>query len=152
MSNVHMAWMRAVCGRLEMRYRYSSAVVYNNFPWPNVSNTQKEIIEQTAKGILDARAIYPNDSLSSMYGISMHPELEYAHYKNDVAVMRAYGFTKNSSAFSSEAACVAELMKLYQKKLLKWNKFIGMSICAFSIRMKDDVSFVKSRIEVKISR
>ena len=56
MSNVHMAWMRATCGRLEMRYRYSNTIVYNNFPFPNVDEKHRKIIEQTAQGILDARA------------------------------------------------------------------------------------------------
>ena len=57
-SNVHMAWMRAVCGRLKSDYRYSKDVVYNNFPWPTPTDEQKAKIEQTAQAILDARAKY----------------------------------------------------------------------------------------------
>ena len=56
-SNVHMAWMRAVAGRLETRYDYSINIVYNNFPWPTPTNEQKAKIEQTAQAILDARAL-----------------------------------------------------------------------------------------------
>lgn len=115
-SNVHMAWMRAVCGRLEMRYRYSKDVVYNNFPWPTPPRNLFDKIEQTAQAILDARALYPDCSLADLYDeLTMPPELRKAHQDNDRAVMDAYGFTKGTAARTSESACVAELMKLYQK-------------------------------------
>jgi hypothetical protein len=112
-SNVHMAWMRAVCGRLKSDYSYSNTVVYNNFPWCNPTDEQKLKIEQTAKGILDARALYPHSSLADLYDeITMPPELRKAHQQNDKAVMQAYGFPiKNFT----ESDCVAELMKLYQQ-------------------------------------
>lgn len=113
-SNVHMAWMRAVCGRLEMRYRYSKEIVYNNFPWPAPTDEQRAKIKQTAQAILDARALYPDCSLAEMYGDKMYlfPELLKAHQQNDKAVMQAYGFW---GRLNTESACVAELMKLYQK-------------------------------------
>ena len=112
-SNVHMAWMRAVCGRLEMRYRYSANIVYNNFPWPNPTEEQKSRIEQTAQAILDARANYPNASLATLYdGRTMPKELSKAHQDNDRAVMRAYGFDVKTM---TESQCVAELFKLYQE-------------------------------------
>ena len=92
-SNVHMAWVRAVCGRLEMRYRYSNDVVYNNFPWCNPTAEQKKKIEETAQAILDARALYPDCSLADLYDeVAMPPELRKAHQANDRAVMQAYGF------------------------------------------------------------
>lgn len=117
-SNVHMAWVRAVCGRLEMRYRYSNDVVYNNFPWPTPTEAQKAKIEQTAQAILDARALYPDCSLADLYDdLTMPPELRKAHQANDRAVMDAYGFTKGTAARTSESACVAELMKRYQQLL-----------------------------------
>jgi hypothetical protein len=110
-SNVHMAWMRAVCGRLEMRYSYSNTIVYNNFPWPNPTPEQKARIEQTAQAILDARAKYPDCSLADLYDeVTMPPELRHAHQENDRAVMAAYGF----STKMTESECVAELFKLYQ--------------------------------------
>jgi len=112
-SNVHMAWMRAVCGRLEMRYRYSKDVVYNNFPWPNPTEAQKQRIEQTAQAILDARALYPDSSLADLYDdLTMPVELRKAHQDNDRAVMAAYGFDVKTM---TESTCVAELFKLYQK-------------------------------------
>lgn len=112
-SNVHMAWMRTVAGRLEMRYRYSGGVVYNNFPWPNPTDEQKAKIEQTAQAILDARALYPDCSLADLYDeVAMPPELRKAHQENDKAVMRAYGFDIKAM---TESTCVAELMKMYQE-------------------------------------
>ena len=110
-SNVHMAWMRAVCGRLEMRYRYSKDIVYNNFPWCNPTDEQKKRIEVTAQAILDARALYPDCSLADLYDeVAMPPELRKAHQANDKAVMQAYGFW---GKLNTESACVAELMKMY---------------------------------------
>lgn len=115
-SNVHMSWMRAVCGRLEMRYDYSINIVYNNFPWPTPTDEKKAKIEQTAQGILDARALYPDSSLADLYDeLTMPPELRRAHQANDRAVMDAYGFTKNTPARTSESACVAALMRHYQQ-------------------------------------
>ena len=115
-SNVHMAWMRVVCGRLKSDYRYSKDIVYNNFPWPEPSTQQRQKIEQTAQAILDARALYPDSSLADLYDeLTMPLELRKAHHQNDMAVMQAYGFTKGSEAYKSEAACVAELMQRYQK-------------------------------------
>lgn len=118
MSNVHMAWVRTVCGRIKSDYRYSKDIVYNNFPWPTPTDEQKAKIEQTAQAILDARALYPDSSLADLYDeVIMPSELRKAHQNNDRAVMQAYGFTKDHPAFSSESTCVAELMKMYQQKV-----------------------------------
>ena len=112
-SNVHMAWMRAVCGRLKSDYRYSKDVVYNNFPWPTPTDEQKAKIEQTAQAILDARALYPDSSLADLYDeLTMPVELRRAHQDNDRAVMAAYGFPVKTM---TESQCVAELFKLYQE-------------------------------------
>lgn len=112
-SNIHMAWMRAVCGRLKSDYRYSKDVVYNNFPWPAPTEELKAKIEQTAQAILDARALYPDCSLADLYDeVTMPPELRKAHQQNDKAVMQAYGFDVKTM---TESTCVAELMKMYQK-------------------------------------
>ena len=125
-SNVHMAWMRAVCGRLKSDYSYSNTIVYNNFPWPlggDVSNVAELAdsdarkrhllhIEQTAQAILDARALYPDSSLADLYNETlMPPELRKAHQANDRAVMAAYGF----STKMTESECVAELFKMYER-------------------------------------
>ena len=110
-SNVHMAWMRAVCGRLEMRYRYSKDIVYNNFPWPDPTEEQKAKIEQTAQAILDARALYPDSSLADLYDPTlMPPPLLNAHRQNDRVVMQTYGFNTRMT----ESECVAQLFALYQ--------------------------------------
>ena len=111
-SNVHMAWMRAVCGRLKSDYDYSVKIVYNNFPWPSPTAAQEAKIEKTAQGILDARALYPDSTLADLYDeLLMPPELRKAHQANDRAVMEAYGFPIKTT---TEAGCVAALMKMYQ--------------------------------------
>ncbi len=113
-SNVHMAWMSTVCGRLKSDYRYAPAI-YNNFPWPNITNDMKTKIERTAQGILDVREANKRVSLSELYDpLLMPPELKKAHQANDRAVMQAYGFNIKEM---SEADCVAELMKLYLKMI-----------------------------------
>lgn len=112
-SNVHMAWMRTVCGRLKSDYRYSKDIVYNNFPWCNPTEEQKAKIEKTAQMILDARAMYPDCSLADLYDEAvMPPELRKAHQLNDRAVMEAYGFW---GKLNSESECVAELMGMYRE-------------------------------------
>ena len=116
-SNVHMAWMRTVCGRLKSDYRYSKDIVYNNFPWPTPTDAQKAKIEQTAQAILDARALYPDCSLADLYDeVTIPPELRKAHQLNDKAVMEAYGMSVRDT---TEASCVAELMRLYQMLVSK---------------------------------
>ena len=113
MSNVHMAWIRAVGGRLKSDWRYSKDIVYNNFPWPTPTDAQKAKIEKTAQAILDARNIYPDCSLADLYDeVTMPPELRRAHQENDKAVMEAYGFNPHTM---TEPEIVAELFKLYQK-------------------------------------
>ena len=113
-SNVHMAWVRVVCGRLKSDYRYSNTIVYNNFPWCDPTDEQKAKIEQTAQAILDARALYPDCSLADLYDELTTPkELRKAHQNNDRAVMQAYGF----SLKMTESECVAELMRMYRKMM-----------------------------------
>lgn len=112
-SNVHMAWMRVVCGRLKSDYRYSANIVYNNFPWCTPTDAQKAKIEQTAQAILDARAKYPESSLADLYDeLTMPAELRKAHQDNDRAVMQAYGFDVKTM---TESQCVAELFKMYKE-------------------------------------
>ena len=115
-SNVHMAWMRVVCGRLEMRYRYSKDIVYNNFPWPAITPEQEAEISRTAQAILDARNLYPDCSLADLYDeVTMPVELRRAHQANDRAVMRAYGLPVTTS----ESNTVAHLFKLYEELTTK---------------------------------
>jgi hypothetical protein len=112
-SGVHNAWVRTVCGRIKSDFRYSVNVVYNNFPWPKITDDQKQEIEQTAQRILEARALYKDASLADLYDPQNMPvELIEAHKANDDAVMKAYGFGGDDW---NEAKCVAELMKLYRE-------------------------------------
>lgn len=102
----------ALCGRLKSDYSYSNMIVYNNFPWPSPTNDQKEKIRKTAQAILNARALYTDSNLADLYDpLTMPTELLKAHKANNRAVMHAYGF----SIKMSEADCVAELMRMYQK-------------------------------------
>ena len=117
-SNVHNSWMRVVAGRMEMRYQYSAGVVYNNFPWPTATEQQKGAIEKAVQSVLTARENHQNISLANMYkerNFLLLGDLKTAHDNLNRAVMDAYGFTKGTAARTSESACVAELMKLYQK-------------------------------------
>lgn len=112
-SNVHMAWMRAIGGRLKSDYRYSKDIVYNNFPWCIPTPEQKKKIEKAAQGILDARALYPDCSLADLYDERTMPqELRKAHQENDKMVMQAYGF---SIQYTPENVCVEKLMEMYSK-------------------------------------
>lgn len=111
-SNVHMAWMRVVCGRMKSDYRYSPAI-YNNFPWPNPTVEQRQKIEETAQNILNVRSKFTESCLADIYdSLTMPSELQKAHIANDKAVMQAYGFSVKDT---SEADCVAALMKMYQE-------------------------------------
>lgn len=140
-SNVHMAWMRAVCGRLEMRYSYSNTIVYNNFPWPQqfkIDNSKlkmengkwtlsgeelpadkKELsivhsqlsIINTAQAILDARAKYPDSSLADLYDETLMPP---ELRKAHQANDRAVMAAYGFSTKMTESECVAELFKMYE--------------------------------------
>ena len=112
-SAMHMAWMRSVCGRLKSDYRYSAGIVYNNFPWPeNVTDKQRQGIEEAAQAVLNARARYPGSSLADLYDpLAMPPDLVKAHHKLDAAVDAAYS-KKN---FSGDSDRVAFLFELYQQ-------------------------------------
>lgn len=112
-SNVHMAWMRAIAGRLKSDYRYTGSIVYNNFPWCDPTPEQKAKIEQTAQAILDARALFPDCSLANLYDeLTMPKELRKAHQNNDRTVMQAYGFDVKTM---TESECVGELMEMYRE-------------------------------------
>ena len=118
-SMVHMIWTKAICGYKDFRPRYSTDVVYNNFPWPDVSQTVKKSIEKTAKKILEARENArkkdKNCSLADLYDVnSMPDDLKKAHLDNDKAVMAAYGFTGKN-----EEEVIKALLQLYKKLTTK---------------------------------
>jgi len=115
-SGVHMSWARAVCGRLEMRYRYSKDIVYNCFPWPEATDKQRADIERLAQAVLDARAAHPDSSLADLYDpLTMPRNLLAAHRALDAAVMKLYGYTKGTT----EAEIVADLM----------GRYVGLASC-----------------------
>lgn len=111
-SIMHMAWMRAVCGRMKSDYRYSAGIVYNNFPWPEPTDKLRDSIESAAQTVLDARAKFPKSTLADLYDpVSMPPDLVKAHHTLDKAVDAAYG----KKDFKREAERVAFLFVMYQK-------------------------------------
>jgi hypothetical protein len=111
-SQMHMAWVRTVCGRLKSDYRYSKDIVYNNFPWPEgVTDAQREGIERLAQAVLDARAQFPEATLADLYDpLTMPPVLAKAHQALDRAVDRLY----RAKAFEADSERVALLFERYQ--------------------------------------
>lgn len=113
-SIVHMTWTKGVCGYKDYRPRYSTDIVYNNFPWPTPTGIQKQEIENTALGIISARRNYPHCSLADLYDNDSMPDpLRAAHIRNDAAVMAAYGFSKTMT----EGEIIARLLKMYKQMI-----------------------------------
>ncbi len=119
-STIHMAWVRAVCGRMKSDYQYSASIVYNNFPWPERVPLPQPLpreggggkIEVAAQAVLDARAAHPDASLADLYDpLTMPPDLVKAHQKLDAAVDAAYGY----KGAATDAGRVAFLFGLYQQ-------------------------------------
>ena len=126
-STMHNAWVRAVCGRLESRYRYSAAIVYNNFPWPDLpeklepnqpqtpTHKAQTAIEKAAQAVLDARAQFPGSSLADLYDpLTMPPALLKAHQQLDKAVDAAYALCGGKKTWKNDAERVAFLFERYQ--------------------------------------
>ena len=113
-STMHNAWVRTTCGRLESRYRYSAAIVYNNYPWPEApTDAQKAAIEAAAQAVLDTRAAFPGSTLADLYDpLTMPPALLKAHQKLDAAVDAAYAAKRS---FKTDAERVAFLFEQYQR-------------------------------------
>jgi len=110
-SSMHMAWMRTTSGRLESRYQYSAKITYNNFPWPEPNDKQRENIETAAQSVLTARTAHPQASLADLYDpLTMPANLLKAHQALDKAVDAAYGY----KGASTDAARVAFLFERYQ--------------------------------------
>lgn len=112
-SAMHMAWTKCVCGRLKSDFRYSAGIVYNNFPWvENITDRQREKIEQCAEAVLEARKQFPNSSLADLYDpLAMPPALMKAHQALDKAVDAAY----RSAPFTSDSQRMEFLFDLYNK-------------------------------------
>lgn len=109
---MHMAWVRITCGRLKSDFRYSKDIVYNNFPWPESTEKQREAIEEAAQVVLDARAQFPDATLADLYdSLRMPLALVKAHQALDRAVDAAYG----KRTFKSDAERVAFLFERYQQ-------------------------------------
>jgi hypothetical protein len=122
-SAMHMAWMRNIGGRLESRYRYSIGIVYNTFPWPEVSEAQKEKIRALAQAVLDARGRYPEATLADLYDPDTMPaDLRKAHHKLDAAVDTLYkrgGFAGDRSGSSICSGCMKNWSRRWKQRRAK---------------------------------
>jgi len=111
-SAMHMAWLRQIGGRLEMRYRYSVGIVYNTFPWPEATAAQREKISALAQAVLDTRRQFPGSSLADLYDAeAMPPALRKAHRALDAAVDKLY----RPQAFSGDLDRAEHLLGRYEK-------------------------------------
>jgi len=112
MSLIHMAWVKAVCGRIKSDFRYSKDIVYNTFPFPPITPAQEQELTETALGILAAREQHPGSTLAELYDPDKMPEnLRAAHRANDLAVERCY----RPEPFGSDEERLAYLFKLYEE-------------------------------------
>ena len=110
-SMVHMVWTKGICGYKDFRPRYSTDIVFNNFPWPSPSDGIRRKIELTAKTILDVRSLFRDVALKDLYDVDTMPNaLRKAHVSNDAAVREAYGFSDTMS----EKDMIAELLRIYK--------------------------------------
>ncbi len=128
MSEMHMTWVRYVCGRLKSDFRYSKDIVYNNFPWPKdptVKNRSK--VETSAKKVLDVRAEFPKSSLADLYDpLTMPSKLVKAHQALDKAVDLCY----RTHPFANETARMEFLFDLHKtvhRNLTTFGKFPNLS-------------------------
>lgn len=127
-SEMHITWVKYVCGRLESRFRYSNTIVYNNYPFPeNVNEKQKQKVETAAQAVLDTRDKYPESSLADLYDpLTMPPDLVKAHQILDKAVDLCYRpqpfvseLNRIEFLFSQYEALNAPLLKPEKKKRTK---------------------------------
>lgn len=111
-SLMHMIWMKAVGGKIKTDYRYSTAIVYNTFPFPEISQSKKEEIEELVFNILDERENYPEKTLAQLYDPDKMPEsLKEAHHQLDLAIEKCY----KSTPFRNDEERLEHLFKLYEE-------------------------------------
>ena len=111
-SRIHMAWVRQICGRLGIDYRYSAKLVYNNYPWPKPTETQRKKVEAAAQAVLDARTSHPTSTLADLYDpLTMPKNLSKAHIALDRAVDRCY----RTKPFADGHERLEFLFELYEK-------------------------------------
>jgi hypothetical protein len=112
-SEMHMAWVKQVCGRIKSDFRYSNDIVYNNFPWPEKpTDKQRKLVEEKAQKVLEVRKEFPNSSLADLYDpLTMPPTLVKAHQELDKVVDLCY----RPQPFPNETKRIEFLFELYEK-------------------------------------
>ncbi|MBO5016816.1 MAG: class I SAM-dependent DNA methyltransferase [Bacteroidaceae bacterium] len=114
MSEIHNIWVRTICGRLELRYAYSASIVYNNFPFPKISDSKKQEIEEAAEEVLLVREDYPGKTLAELYDPDKMPDdLREAHHRLDLIVESCY----QDKPFANDEERLECLFKLYEKMI-----------------------------------
>ncbi|CAM5208901.1 hypothetical protein OURE66S_01857 [Oligella ureolytica] len=109
---MHNDWMRTVAGRLESRYRYSATLVYNTFPWPNVSESKRKEIEALAEEVVLTREDYPTMTMAQLYNPDTMPDaLKAAHKVLDRAVEKLY----REKPFRDASERLGHLFNRYEK-------------------------------------
>ena len=115
-SNVHMAWVKTVGGRLKTDYRYSPQLCYNTFPFPKISESKKQEIEEAAEEVLLVREDYPGKTLAELYDPDKMPDdLREAHHRLDLIVESCY----QDKPFANDEERLECLFKLYEKMTKK---------------------------------
>lgn len=118
-SKMHMVWIRAVAGRLKSDFRYSSVIVYNNFPVPSLGQDEKNEIEQKVLAVLDSRENHPEKNLSEMYDPDKMPDdLTIAHQELDDVVDKIY----RKKPFENDEQRLKHLFDLYETMVVQENK------------------------------
>ena len=113
-SKMHMVWVRAVCGRIKTDFRYSKDIVYNNFPFPRISDRQRKELSELAKQVLFQREMHSEKTLAELYAPDTMPEeLKAAHHQLDLAVERCY----RSKPFESDEERLEYLFHLYERMI-----------------------------------
>ncbi len=109
-----MTWMKLTSGRIKSDFRYSSAITYNNFPFPEISKAQKTTLEDHVFNVLDEREKHPEKTMAELYDPDKMPEgLRQAHHKMDVAVEQCY----RKHPFKSDEERLEYLFKLYEEMI-----------------------------------
>ncbi|HUN03229.1 MAG TPA: hypothetical protein PLS00_10270, partial [Niabella sp.] len=113
-SRMHMTWLRAVAGRLKSDYRYSTALCYNTFPFPEINESQKQELEKRVYKVLAEREAHSEKTLAQLYDPDKMPDgLREAHHQLDLAVERCY----RSKPFESDEERLEYLFKLYEQMI-----------------------------------
>lgn len=120
-SKMHKVWIETVCVRLELRISYSNTLGWNTFPFPDISDSQKEALEEHVFAVLDERELHPEKTLTDLYDPDKMPEgLAQTHHQMDLAIERCY----RKKPFKDDTERLTHLFQLYQKMIVSEAKAV----------------------------